>query len=76
MAEDVGQGFLEVGALEDAHVVAGIELLMRLAAHPVRTPDVLHLAIARDAQADVIATADRVVAAAAEAIGFDVARFD
>jgi predicted nucleic acid-binding protein len=37
--------------------------------------DALHLAVARSAQVDAVATADTVMAAAAEAMGFVTVRF-
>lgn len=43
--------------------------------HPLRTVDALHLAIARHALVDTVATADTVMADAADAMGLRVARF-
>jgi len=37
--------------------------------------DAVHLLIAKEIQADVVATADRVMTAAAQAMGFSVASF-
>jgi len=62
--------------LEDRHALAAVELLSRLREHPLRALDALHLAIAQECEARLIATADRVLANAAEALGFQVARFD
>ena len=73
--EDVGQGFLEVHPLEDRHVINAGDLLMRLARHPLRTLDCIHLAIATAIRAEVFATADGVLAKAAATLRFNVARF-
>jgi len=43
--------------------------------HPLRSLDALHLAIARDAGCASIATADRVLADAAAALGLEAVRF-
>ena len=74
--DHIGQGFLYVHPLEDGHAVSAVELLARLPQHPLRTLDALHLAIARDLRVDILATADRIMAGAAHALGFEVARFD
>jgi len=42
----------------------------------LRTLDALHLTIAKEIQTEVVATADRMMAIGAEAIGFSVVRFD
>lgn len=73
---DVRQGFLDVRPLDDRHAGSAIDLLRRLPAHPLRTLDAMHLAQALDFGATAIATADRVMAEAAQRLGFDVARFD
>ncbi len=48
----------------------------RLSRHGLRTLDALHLAIARDLGAPLIATADRIMAKAAADLGLEVERFD
>lgn len=73
--DDIQRGDLEVVAVADEHVVAAIALIERLADQPLRTLDALHLAIARDAAATVIATADRAQATAAAALGLEVVSF-
>jgi len=72
---DLRAGFLTVRPLEDAHVLAAIDLLNRLKAHPLRSLDALHLAIARAAGCASVATADRVLADAAAALGLEAVRF-
>ena len=42
---------------------------------PLRSLDVLHLMIARDLPADVLVTADTIMADGAEAMGLEVVRF-
>lgn len=73
---DMRQGFVTVHPLEDRHAVAAYGLLTRLARHPLRTLDALHLAIALESGARVLATADAVMMAAATALGMAVERFD
>jgi predicted nucleic acid-binding protein len=60
--EDVRQRFLICHRLPDALAVATVSLLSLLPDIPLRTLDALHLAIAREIQADTLATADRVMA--------------
>lgn len=74
--EHIRQGFVFVHPLEDRHALAGIEIMQRLTEHPLRTLDALHLATAQQIGARTLATADRVMAAAAGALGLKVVRFD
>ena len=74
--KDIRQGFLYVHPLADRHALGALDLLSALERHRLRSLDALHLATARDIAATVIATADRVMAAGAEALGFTVLRFD
>ncbi|HYM13758.1 MAG TPA: type II toxin-antitoxin system VapC family toxin, partial [Bryobacterales bacterium] len=67
---------LEVCPLDDGHALDAIGLAGRLRGHPLRSLDALHLAIARSLGAGQIATADRVLAQAATALGMKVAPFD
>jgi uncharacterized protein len=73
--DDVAQGFVEVHPLEDRHALGARDLLIRLAAIPLRTLDALHLAIATAIKADAIATADDTFAAAAAALRLRVEWF-
>ena len=66
--DDLRRGHLDLHPLDDTHAIAASGLLERLAAHPLRTLDALHLAIALEASAAVLATADRVMAHAAKAL--------
>lgn len=68
---------LVVHPIEGGDFVAAEELLLRFGGQvSLRTLDALHLAAARRAGARTFATADKALASAAEAVGFDVARFD
>ncbi|MEK7404548.1 MAG: type II toxin-antitoxin system VapC family toxin [Acidobacteriota bacterium] len=74
--QDIRDGFLMVHPLQDAHASTAVAILSRLRSHPLRSLDALHLAVARDLGATLFATADRVLAAAAAALGIETARFD
>jgi len=43
---------------------------------PLRTLDAMHLVIAKEIFADTLATADKIMASAAQAMGFSLVRFD
>jgi predicted nucleic acid-binding protein len=73
--EDVRQRFLICHRLPDALAVATVSLLSLLPDIPLRTLDALHLAIAREIQADTLATADRVMALGARALSMKIKRF-
>lgn len=73
---DVRHGFLYVQPLDDRHALDAVTLASRLSRHGLRTLDALHLAIARDIGAPLIATADRLMANAATTLGLEVAWFD
>jgi uncharacterized protein len=74
-AEDVRSGYFEVQPLADRHAVVANELIDRLAGHSLRTLDALHLAIAHGVGASILATADRGMARAAEALGIATVTF-
>ncbi|MCP4657712.1 MAG: type II toxin-antitoxin system VapC family toxin [bacterium] len=69
------EGYLRVLPLADDHVEIAMEVMALLPEHPLRTLDALHLAIARSAGLETVATADRVMAAATAALGLAVERF-
>jgi uncharacterized protein len=73
--DDIRAGHLRVEALSDGHAVAARDLLDQLHDVPVRTLDAFHLAIARSLGVGVLATADRVMARAAEVLGITVMMF-
>jgi hypothetical protein len=74
--DDVRKGSLVAHPLDDSHALTAIDILTHLKSHPLRSLDALHLAIAQDLGATLIATADRVLAGAATALGIQTARFD
>lgn len=73
---DIHAGYLTVYPLEDEHALAAANLIVRLKAHPLRTLDALHLAIAQGLGVERVATADRIMATALAALGIEAVRFD
>ncbi len=71
----VGQGLWMIRALEDSDLVVAADLIDRLAQHPLRTLDAIHLAVAQRAGASELATGDRTLATAAKAIGLKAIYF-
>jgi hypothetical protein len=74
--DDIRQKLLVCHPLPSDLAAAAANLLSVLPDLPLRTLDVLHLSIAKEIQAEILATADRVMAAGAKAMGFSVMRFD
>lgn len=74
--EDIRQRFLISHPLPDGLAAGAVNLLSVHPDLPIRTLDALHLMIAKEIQAEVLATADRVMMAGAKAMGFSVVRFD
>jgi predicted nucleic acid-binding protein len=72
---DIARGWLQLYPVEDARFDEAANLIARYPEYPLRTLDALHLAIALQAQADEVATADSVMADAAASLGLAVARF-
>jgi predicted nucleic acid-binding protein len=72
---DIRRGFLQVEPLLDGQAVVAADFIDRLRDLPLRTLDALHLAIAHTIGVRVLATADRGLARAAEALGFTTAIF-
>ena len=72
---DIRQGALGLLPLQDQHVASAAAMIGRLPRHPLRTLDALHLAIALDAKADAVATADRIMASASKDLGLKVIAF-
>lgn len=73
--EDVRLGFLVEQRVMERAAEGAVNLIAALPEHPLRTLDALHLAIAREAGLSTIVTSDRVMAAAAEALDFEVVTF-
>ena len=76
LQDDISQGFLIRHPVDDRQLNDALNLLEILADHPLRTLDAMHLSIANRQGAKRLATADRVMIAAAQALGFQVIRFD
>lgn len=74
--EDLRQKFLICHPLSDGLARGAVNLLSVLSDLPLRMVDAMHLAVAKEIQTDIFATADSVMAAGAEAMGFSVVRFD
>ncbi len=75
-SEDVRLGHILLRPMKDGHAMDAVHLMERLSTLPLRTLDALHLAAARDLGCDRLATADRIMARAAEALGMEAVRFD
>jgi hypothetical protein len=73
--EDIRQRFLICHPLPHGFAAGAVNLLSRLPSIPIRTLDALHLIIANELPADVIATADTVMAAGAKDMGLSVTIF-
>jgi hypothetical protein len=72
---DIGNGFLRVHPIADQYFVVALGLIDQLVRLPLRTLDAVHLAIAKGLELERVATADRIMANAARALGLDVVRF-
>ena len=73
--EDIAQAYLSQYRIEDKHLESASYLISILPAFSLRTLDAMHLAIAQHHGFQRIATADRLFAKAAEALGFKVEAF-
>jgi hypothetical protein len=70
--EDVRQEFLICHQLPKGLSAGAVNLLSALSDIPLRTLDALHLAITKDLPADILATADHIMASGAKALGISV----
>jgi len=73
--EDTRAGFLQVHPVADEHLIAALGLIARLGRFPLRTLDAMHLAIAQGVHVRRLATADRTMAGAGNAMGLEIVRF-
>jgi uncharacterized protein len=73
--EDIRQGHLSCHPLPEDLMEGAANLISLLSDIPLKTLDSLHLTLAREIAADAMVTADRVMAAAAGAMGFSVVNF-
>ena len=74
--EDIRQSFLICHPLPKDLTAGSVNLVSLLADVPLRTLDALHLMIAKEIQADILATADKIMATGGKLMGFGVVRFD
>jgi len=74
--EDIRQKFLILHPLPEGLVPGAVNLLSVHSEVPLKTLDALHLVMAKEIQAEILATADRIMIAGAKAMGFTVAGFD
>lgn len=73
--EDIRQKYLICHPLSAVSITSAVDLLSILTNLPLRTLDLLHLAIAKEIQAKILVTSDRIMAAGAKVMGFSVVRF-
>lgn len=74
--DDIRQGSLVSHPLEDASAASAVNIIASIPTLPLRALDALHLAIVREIRAEALATADRMMIEAAEALGLTAIRFD
>jgi hypothetical protein len=74
--EDIRQNFLMCHPLPENLAAGAVNLLSILTDVPLRTLDALHLMIAKEIHTDILATADKIMAAGGKVMGFSVVRFD
>lgn len=72
---DIRDGALQLHAVADEQIAQAFHLIESIPTVPLRSLDAVHLAIARDIRAKGFATADKIQADAATALGFPVHRF-
>lgn len=73
--EDIRRKFLHCHPLPPDLATGAINLMVILGDIPVRSLDAMHLVIAREIGARVLATADKVMADAAAALEFELVKF-
>ncbi len=73
--QDIAAGYLQVITFEQSHLERASRIVASLPEHPLRSLDVLHLAMLEHKNIRALATADRIMATAAEAMGVAVKKF-
>ena len=73
--EDIHGRFLICHPFPDGWAAGAVNLMALLSDIPVRTLDALHLVIAKEIVAEVLVTADHIMAEGAEALGLRAVRF-
>ena len=74
-ADDIRRGFLIRHPMPATSAAGAVNLISTLPDVPLRTLDAMHLVIAPEIDASILATADRIMAAGAHEMGFSVVRF-
>ena len=74
--QDLEERLISLLPVRDRDVVAAAHLLGRLAEHPLRTLDAIHLILCQAAGLTELATADKIMAIPAADLGLEVVRFD
>ncbi len=73
--QDIAAGYLQLMVFEQGHLERASRIVATLPEQPLRSLDALHLAMLDDKNIRALATADRTMAAAAEALGVAVRKF-
>jgi len=73
--DDIRRGFLIRHPIPATTTAGAVNLISTLPDIPMRTLDAMHLVVAREIDASILATADRIMAAGAHEMGFSVIRF-
>lgn len=73
--DDIRRGFLIRHPMPATVAAGAVNLISTLADIPLRTLDAMHLVIAQEIDASILATADRIMAAGAREMGFSLIRF-
>lgn len=73
--DDIARGWLQDHPVNDVCFDQAVNLITRYPEHPLRTLDALHLALVNHLAVETLATADRVMAEAASAMGLTVRQF-
>ncbi len=73
--DDIRRGFLIRHPMPATTAAGAVNLISTLPDVPLRTLDAMHLVIAREIDASILATADRIMATGAHEMGLSVVRF-
>lgn len=73
--DDIRRGFLICHPMPATAGAGAVNLISTLPDVPLPTLDAMHLVIAREIDASILATADRIMATGAHEMGFSVVRF-
>jgi hypothetical protein len=73
--DDIRRGFLIRHPIPATTAAGAVNLISTLPDVPLRTLDAMHLVIAQEIDASILATADRIMAAGAHEMGISLIRF-